>query len=181
MQAPAIGVSWRTLRNLPKATFRLSHLRRELADVGKGAVALCVVKSVSDHPDIGNREAEEVEIDFSLGPIRFVQQRAGPQRCRVVGREQSFEIRQRMASINDVFDKNHIFSVDAVSYVHDQAHRVGMFAFFGSVTGHRDELDPMRNGQLSGEIRQEDEGTFENADEYHHLGVRVGGVYLGCE
>ena len=62
-----------------------------------------------------------------------------------------------MAGVHDVLDHDDVLAFDRVANVHDQPHRPAVDALLVAVRRDRDELDPMRDGQCPGEVRQEHE------------------------
>ncbi len=86
-----------------------------------------------------------------------------------------------MPGVDDVLYEQNVLSVDAVSHVHEEAHRIGVLAFLGSVGRHCDELDPVRDFQPPCQITEEDERALEDADQHQHLGIGVGRIDFAGE
>ncbi len=122
------------------------------------------VEAISDDPFIADAETDVIDGDVDLGPLRLVQERAGADRRGPVRLQHADEIAERVPRVDDVFDDQHVAILDVAADVHDQSHgAAGDAAVF--VTRHGDEFDSPRHVQAAGQIREEDEGALQDADE----------------
>src|SRR5512143_3618179 len=144
-------------------------------DVRQGSIPLPVIEAVPDHPDVGDLEPEVIDPHVRFPAGGLAEQRAAFQGRGPAQRQQTRQIAERVAGVDDVLDDQDVFSRDVGPQIRDQTH--GAFGSGGGpVGGHGEEVDASRDRQRPGEVREEDETPPEHAD---HVQIVRPGVLFG--
>ena len=100
-----------------------------------------------------------------------MQQGAGLDRCREVRFEHADEVGQRVTGIDDVFDNQHVTSLDIAADIHDESYCAALAS--GTVTRDGNELDSARNGHVARQVGKKYEGAFEDANQHDFAGICI--------
>ena len=83
-------------------------------NVGKIAVQLGVVEPVADHKLIGNFKTDKLGVDVDHPAIGLIQQDAQRKRCGIALFEPLQEVIERPPTVDDIFDHQHVLSLNGV-------------------------------------------------------------------
>ena len=111
------------------------HLGAQNAHEAQVPVSLPVVEAVADHELVGDLEADVVHRDVDEPARRLVEQRADPERGRVLAAQVPDEVVEGEAGVDDVLDQQDVLVGDARGQVlddPDQARRLGLRAAVGA-------------------------------------------------
>ena len=117
------------------------------------------IQTVTNNPFIADSETEIVNIDIDFCLVLFVQQDAGPDRCRSTGLQHVNQVMDGLARIDDILDDDDVAALNAFPNVHDQADCATRGAAM-LVIGNCDELDRSRDAQPARYVRKENESAF---------------------
>src|SRR5450759_797307 len=144
----------------------------ESGDVGEVAVLLVEVEPVADHEDVRDGEALVLYVQVDLAfHVLFVEQGADLERGRATCVQVLEQVAQREPGVDDVFDDDDVPALDVRVQVLEDPHHTGRL--HGRAVGRaRHEVEGDRDSDGAGQVRQEDEGAFEDTDhQYAFRGV----------
>jgi hypothetical protein len=124
------------------------------ADIRQVAIFLGVVGTVADHKDVADREADEIDRDLDLPPLRLVEQRTNPEIADPALAQLGDGTGDRPAGIDDVVDEQYRPPGKIGLDIAEKLHRTA--ALFGkTIAGEPDEFDlgaGARPVQCAGEV-----------------------------
>src|SRR5210317_1093720 len=128
---------------------------KNYADIGQGAVALCIIEAVTDHPFVPDIEPHVIDINFDLGALSLAHQGAGLHGCGAMGVEYANQVLECVPRVDDILDDEDVLALDVAAHVHQKAHSARGSAAV-AVAGHGNELDGAWNGQAPRYVGEED-------------------------
>src|ERR1700752_3665911 len=140
-----------------------ARTKMQNANVGQVAVALGVVQAVADDELIGNREAGVVGAHIGNAALRLVQEHDHANQLGLFLFKEPEQVVQREAGVENILDHDHGFPFDTHVEVLDQFHfsrGVGPLP----VTRNRQEIEGNFPSQLSGQIREKKNRSFQDSD-----------------
>jgi hypothetical protein len=136
----------------------------EKADVPDIAVDLGVVHAVADDELVRNFEAYVVGLDGDEAALGLVEAAGDLERRGLVLEHQASQVGEGEAGVEDVFDEDDVTAFDGVVDVLDELD--GSRGDAGAaVGGYGHEVEGVVDGNGSGEVREKNGCTFENANE----------------
>ena len=147
------------------STSRSLPLRFEDGDVGQVAVVLFVVEAEADDEAVGDFEAAEVDGEGNDAAGGAVEQGAEGDGVGAAAGEGLQQIAGREARVDDIFDQDDVFAFDGIVEILRDANNAGGA---GVVREARDgeEIHFHRDGDFAHESGEEEDGAFEDSDEF---------------
>src|SRR5437868_182706 len=136
----------------------------QYADVGQVPVSLREVEPVADHEPVRDLEADPADVDVDLAAGGLRHQRRDLERGRLARLEVADQVGEGEARVDDVLDDEHVPPLDVdVQVLEDPDDAGGVGG--GAVARDRHEVDLARHRQVPHEIRHEEDGALQDADE----------------
>jgi hypothetical protein len=152
-------------------------LEVEDADVGKVAVALVVVKAIADHEFVGDDEAKVVGANVGDAAFDLVEEHGDAEMLGPALFEEAEEIFESEAGVENIFDDEDGATFDADVEIFVEFNFAGGIGAL-SVAGDGDEVEGNFAAEFASEIGEEEDGTFENADQVERfLGKIVANLF----
>ena len=125
------------------------------------AVAAGVVEAVADDEPVVNREADIVNLHVDLTPRRLAQQAGGCEREGFARAQHVLQTPQRRPAVDDILDDDDALALDRriqIVQEPDLARGRGTLR----VARRGDEVEREIAGDMPDQVREKDEGPFEN-------------------
>jgi len=152
--------------------------KQEYADVEEIAVALGVVEAVADDEFVRDLETGVVGVDIGDAAVGLVKEDGDLEIFGFALLEDAEKVFEGHAGVEDVFDDDDGAAVDAgIEIAGESDLAAGVRAL--AVAGDGDEVEGNFAADLSGEVGQKEDGTFENADEVEGFVGKVGADLFG--
>lgn len=153
-------------------------LLRQDADVGQIAVVFREIETVTDDEFVGDLKTYIFDTDRLDAPVRFVQEGRDFESLRMALLQQSGEVVQGHAAVDDVFHDENVLPLDVHVQIACQLHLAGS-GFGRAVAGDGHELDTDVGAlQSTREVGHEDERSLEDGNEIDRLVRQVGHNFL---
>lgn len=157
-------------RSIAPKLFALLAGRSESQDPNAGeiAIALGIIESITHHKFIGDAEANVIGTNRSDATLGFIEQDRDPQALGLALLEHAQQVLQRHSGVEDIFDDNNGFSLDAAIQIASELHLPGGLRAI-PIAGHADEVDRHGARDLAGKIGEKKDRTFQDAYQLQRL------------
>ena len=139
-------------------------LRLELGDVRKVAVALPEIEAIAYDEDVGDLEAEVVDLHVRKTMNRLVEHHTYFEASWPAGPQVLADVAKSETGIDEILYQEHVLALDALLQVLHDPHHAGCLSR-RSVAVESHEIYANRNGDGAHKIGKEDDGAPEHADE----------------
>ena len=149
----------------------------EDADVGKVAVALVVIETIANDEFVGDDEAEVVGANVGDAAFDFVEKDGDAEVLGLALFEEAKKIFEGEAGVENIFDDEYGTAFDADVEIFVEFHFAGGIGAL-AVAGDGDEVEGNFATEFASEVGEEEDGTFEDADEMERfLGKVVANLF----
>jgi hypothetical protein len=138
----------------------------ESCEIGEIPIFFLVIETVTYDKSVRNGQTCVIDADVDASSVRFVQQYARPEGCRVPAPEKPLEVREGKSVVDDILDDYHILTLDTCARILEKA---DLAARPVGVAVARDDQevdrDVHRMRQCPREVCGEEQSAFQDSDE----------------
>ena len=144
----------------------LRFVFRKEADVGDVAILLRIVHAVTDHEAVGDAEADVIGFNRHKAALRFVEAGGNLERCGLVLQEETAQVAECQAGVENVFDHDDVFALDGDIEILDELD--GSAGGLASAVGrNRNKIKGVVDLDGACKVGEEDRSALEHAHEHN--------------
>lgn len=148
-----------------------------LHDFPEIAISFIVVQSITHNKEIRHGEADMVNVEIQQSLCRIVQKGTDPKAFRLEGLQMLQDIADGQTRTDHILQKEDVSACDVQIKILDIGDHSMLFLILFDTDGQKIQLDG--HGEMSCKIREEIDGSFEDADDDELL-ILIIGIDILC-